>query len=74
MTLIRNTRWPDQPHEPLIKGTERMLLALLSEERHLTFELARVRAEIAPLARAFADDRGEFMVPGNERLRRELGA
>ncbi len=74
MNLIPNTRWPEPPREPASKGVDRLLMLKLSEERHLTLELARVRAEIAPLARAYADARGEVMPARIERMRRDLGA
>ncbi len=76
MTIIPNTRWPDTdtPHEPKIRSTERLLLLKLSEHRTAMLNLSRIEAEIADLSRAWADDRGEFMLPGIQRLRRELGA
>ena len=70
LRLIAN----DPAYEPATAGIDRLLLIELSALEAAQKEVARIEARIAPLARAWADARGEKLVPRIERLRREVMA
>lgn len=46
---------------------------LLIERRHAIEALASAEAELLPLRREYARQRGEYMLPTIERLQREFG-
>lgn len=57
------------PDEPTVEDE---LRALLNARRRIEAERAQNEAAMLPLRQRYAKDRGEFMLPSLERLRREL--
>ncbi len=58
--------------EPPQAGIDRMLLLKLSEHRAALANLRKIEADLMPLRRAYADYRGEKMLPGIDRLWNEV--
>lgn len=59
---------PEQPEPSL----EEQIEFLLIQRKQALQVVARIDAELLPLRKRFAADRGEFLLPSVERLQREL--
>jgi hypothetical protein len=56
----------------LVQDTDTALRTLLRDRDGLERELAAIDAQMLAYRRSYARERGEFMLPTLERLRREL--
>lgn len=78
MNVVPNTRWVGTParpprYETAVEAESRILLLLLSQLAAAQRQVARIEAEIADHARAFADANGELLRPTPAQLRARLG-
>lgn len=66
------TRLKTEPKLRVVPTTEDALAALLRDRDRALREVAEIDAMMLPYRKRYAAERGEFMLPSLERLRREL--
>jgi hypothetical protein len=63
-----------KPALKLVPRTDDALRTLLTERDECERRMAEIDREMLPYRKTYAGERGEFLIPTIERLRRELGA
>lgn len=70
--MTRPSRMEIEPGVFRLPGAEHGLRILIRDRERALRELAEIDAQLLPLRKRYAAERGEFMLPTLERLKREL--